>query len=127
MLLTGRNLSKHYGPRLLFSGATFGLFRGEKFFFRNDLLVRHELRDRQAFRLDHRMIAVAILQNRRVIDRRCFLFQNLVHLVNTFVAQAYFDAQATNGFASQYLEHIPYALSFEIVQRPTRVFLDLSF
>jgi ATP-binding cassette subfamily F protein uup len=30
MLLTGRNLSKHYGPRLLFSGITLGLAEGER-------------------------------------------------------------------------------------------------
>jgi ATP-binding cassette subfamily F protein uup len=30
MLLTGRNLSKHYGPRLLFSGITLGLEAGER-------------------------------------------------------------------------------------------------
>jgi ABC transport system ATP-binding/permease protein len=30
MLLTGRNLSKHYGPRLLFSGITLGLEEGER-------------------------------------------------------------------------------------------------
>ncbi|HTL31363.1 MAG TPA: ABC-F family ATP-binding cassette domain-containing protein [Tepidisphaeraceae bacterium] len=29
MLLTGRNLTKHYGPRLLFSGITIGLSEGE--------------------------------------------------------------------------------------------------
>ena len=30
MLLTGRNLSKSYGPRLLFSGITLGLAEGER-------------------------------------------------------------------------------------------------
>jgi ATP-binding cassette subfamily F protein uup len=30
MLLTGRNLTKHYGPRLLFSGITIGLSDGER-------------------------------------------------------------------------------------------------
>lgn len=30
MLLTGRNLTKHYGPRLLFSGITLGLSEGER-------------------------------------------------------------------------------------------------
>ena len=30
MLLTGRNLSKHYGPRLLFAGITLGLTEGER-------------------------------------------------------------------------------------------------
>jgi ATP-binding cassette subfamily F protein uup len=30
MLLTGRNLSKHYGPRLLFSGITLGFEEGER-------------------------------------------------------------------------------------------------
>src|SRR3954468_17470835 len=30
MLLTGRNLAKHYGPRLLFSGITLGLSEGER-------------------------------------------------------------------------------------------------
>src|SRR3954447_22236059 len=30
MLLTGRNLSKSYGPRLLFSGITLGLSEGER-------------------------------------------------------------------------------------------------
>src|SRR6476659_10244058 len=30
MLLTGRNLAKHYGPRLLFSGITLGLTEGER-------------------------------------------------------------------------------------------------
>jgi ABC transport system ATP-binding/permease protein len=30
MLLTGRNLAKHYGPRLLFSGITLGLAEGER-------------------------------------------------------------------------------------------------
>src|SRR5688572_21984216 len=30
MLLTGRNLSKHYGPRLLFAGITLGLSEGER-------------------------------------------------------------------------------------------------
>jgi ATP-binding cassette subfamily F protein uup len=30
MLLTGRNLTKHYGPRLLFSGITLGLNEGER-------------------------------------------------------------------------------------------------
>src|ERR1700761_6622508 len=30
MLLTGRNLAKSYGPRLLFSGITLGLTEGER-------------------------------------------------------------------------------------------------
>src|SRR5215218_1817098 len=30
MLLTGRNLAKSYGPRLLFSGITLGLSEGER-------------------------------------------------------------------------------------------------
>ncbi len=30
MLLTGRNLTKHYGPRLLFSGITLGITEGER-------------------------------------------------------------------------------------------------
>ena len=30
MLLTGRNLSKHFGPRLLFSGITLGFAEGER-------------------------------------------------------------------------------------------------
>src|SRR5262245_10556784 len=30
MLLTGRNLSKHYGPRLLFTGITLGFEEGER-------------------------------------------------------------------------------------------------
>src|SRR3954451_22732847 len=30
MLLTGRNLAKHYGPRLLFSGITLGFEEGER-------------------------------------------------------------------------------------------------
>src|SRR3954465_1137195 len=30
MLLTGRNLAKSYGPRLLFSGITLGLNEGER-------------------------------------------------------------------------------------------------
>ena len=30
MLLTGRNLAKSYGPRLLFAGITLGLSEGER-------------------------------------------------------------------------------------------------